>query len=68
MEMIEVKSSNVKKIGFENDNLYVEYSGGVYVYKQVPKALYEGLVNSESKGKYMNTYIKGHYDFDRVKE
>lgn len=66
MEMVEVKSSNIKKVGFDQDKLYVEYNSGMYVYKQVPQALYEGLIKAESKGSYMNAYIKGHYEFDKV--
>ena len=41
-------------------------SGLVYDYKKVPLHVYQAMVNSFSKGIYLNRYIKGHYDFEKV--
>jgi hypothetical protein len=41
-------------------------TGETYRYKGVPSSEYDGLMNAESKGKYMHRYIIGHYDYERV--
>lgn len=67
MEMIKVVSSNVVAVGYKGNDLYVDYKSGSYVYKDVPKKVYEGLVNAESKGKYMHANVKGKYEYLRIK-
>jgi hypothetical protein len=42
-------------------------SGTVYDYKNVPEEVYKEMKSSGSKGTYLNTHIKGHYTFERVK-
>ena len=37
MKMIKVVSSNVVAVGYEKNNLYVDYKSGSYVYYNVPK-------------------------------
>lgn len=66
MILVEVVSSNVKKIGYENGKLYVLYSGGLYEYDGVTKEIYEELLASESKGKYISQNIKGRYNYKKV--
>ena len=46
----------------------VYVSGMVYDYKGVPGRVYEAMKNASSKGKYLNQYIKGKYDFEKVTE
>jgi hypothetical protein len=41
-------------------------SGMVYDYKNVPPHVYDAMINSFSKGIYLNRYIKGHYEFEKV--
>jgi len=41
-------------------------SGMVYDYKRVPPHVYEAMINSFSKGTYLNRYIKGHFEFEKV--
>jgi hypothetical protein len=67
MEMIKVVSSNVVAVGYKGNDLYVDYKSGSYVYKDVPKKVYDGLVNAESKGKYMHANVKGKYEYLRIK-
>lgn len=52
----------------EKDNsLYVHFvSGTIYRYLNVPARLYEGMKRAVSKGKYLNTKIKGSFDFDKI--
>lgn len=61
VEMVKVDSSNIKAVGYQNGDLYVEYGNGIYKYVGVPKNLFEGLVGANSKGKYMNEEIKGKF-------
>ncbi len=56
-----VESSNVKEIGYEENTLYVKYQTGTYVYEGVDRNLYEGLMKSDSKGRYLNEHIKGNF-------
>ena len=44
----------------------VYMSGKVYEYKSVPKKIYEAMRHSSSKGIYLNKYIKGKYEFEKV--
>lgn len=67
MEMIKVVSSNVVAVGYQGNDLYVDYKSGSYLYKDVPKKVYDGLVNAESKGKYMHANVKGKYEYLRIK-
>ena len=42
-------------------------SGLVYAYKAVPEDVYKEMKMAPSKGTYLNTHIKGKYDFERIK-
>lgn len=65
--MVDVTSSNVVRIGHKNADLFVEYNGGgIYKYTGVPKELYEELLKSESKGKYLNEHIKAKFKFEKL--
>lgn len=35
----------------------------IYIYEDVPEEVIQGLYKSESRGKYINQYIKDKYDF-----
>ncbi|MGI6668961.1 MAG: KTSC domain-containing protein [Acetivibrionales bacterium] len=61
MERIPVSSSNIASIGYDEatSTLEVEFlSGRIYHYYGIPKYLYDEFINAESKGKYLNEYIK----------
>ena len=67
--MHEVEASNVKSIGYETATatLSVEYKSGYkYEYENVPANIFDELLESVSKGKYMNQVIKGQYNGRRV--
>jgi len=64
-----VESSNVLSIGYEptSGTLEVEFkSGGIYQYFNVPEPIFKELMASDSKGKFINVYIKPAYPFSRV--
>lgn len=66
MKMIKVVSSNVVAVGYEENNLYVDYKSGSYIYYDVPQEIYAGLLAADSKGKYMWAKVKGRYDYSRL--
>ena len=41
-------------------------SGLVYDYLKVPVEVYQAMKKSGSKGTYLNTHIKGNYDFKKI--
>ena len=66
IQFTEVKSSNIISVGHDGTNLYVNYKSGTYKYDNVDKSVYESLISSESKGRFMNENIKGKYNYSRV--
>lgn len=66
IQFTEVQSSNIISIGHDGTNLYVNYKSGTYKYENVDKSIYESLLTSDSKGKFMNENIKGKYSYSRV--
>ena len=67
-EMIYVDSSNVQAIGYEEEarELHVQFvSGGYYIYHDVPRQIFDGLLNAPSKGSFLNREIKGVYQFTK---
>lgn len=66
IQFTEVKSSNIISVGHDGTNLYVNYKSGTYKYENVDKSVYESLLSSESKGRFMNENIKGKYSYSRV--
>lgn len=66
INMTPVESSNVVAIGYDDNTLYVKYSSGMYKYDNVPKEVAEKLFNADSKGRFMNDYIKGSYNCTKL--
>jgi hypothetical protein len=66
MKRVEVQSSNIKSIGYSkpNKSMDIEFSGGVYRYQNVPPAIFESLMASESKGKFVNENVKGYFIYN----
>jgi len=64
MERKNVESSHILSIGYDENSkiLEVEFKGKkVYQYKQVPKGVYENLMNSDSHGTFLSAYIRDKY-------
>lgn len=67
-EMIFVDSSNVEAVGYDDDTreLHVRFvSGGYYIYHEVPRQIFDDLMNAPSKGSFLNREIKGVYQFTK---
>ena len=63
-----VESSNIESVGYDDttSSMYVKYKSGTYKYDGVEKSVFESLLTSTSKGKFMNENIKGQYNYTRV--
>ena len=64
-----VESSNIRAIGYAEDNLelWVEFNdSSTYIYDGVPAVLHAEIMESPSKGSYLNRVIKGNFGFRRV--
>lgn len=71
MELKEVVSSNIKKVGYDEEkkDLVVEFSSGTqYAYHNVPKEIYDNLFLAESVGKYVSANVKGKFLFEKLVE
>jgi hypothetical protein len=69
MEMINVSSSNITAVGYDEDSstLQVEFNNGAtYQYFDVPENVFEGLRDAESVGGYLAANIKGSYRYSKV--
>lgn len=67
---VDVQSSNLKRVKYFMDTLYVEFhSGAIYRYHEVPAYVYEALLKADSIGKFFNKIIKkGDYPWALVKQ
>ena len=66
---IPVESTSLASVGFslEHNVLEIEFRNGlVYQYFGVPRALYEQLLAAESKGKFMNRFIRRGFPQQRI--
>jgi hypothetical protein len=68
MFMTPVNSSNLVAVGYDSSSstLRIEFHNGTYDYYDVPTNIYQGLLNSSSKGSYHASYIKDAYRYRRV--
>lgn len=65
-KLIYVDSSNVEAIGYDDSTqeLHVQFlSGGYYIYRGVPREVFDGLMYAPSKGSFLNREVKGVYQF-----
>ena len=53
MKMVQVESSHIKAIGYDEETkvMRVEYSQATYEYADVPKTVYEQIMSADSKGR-----------------
>lgn len=67
MNLTSVTSTNIAKIGYENQNLIVEIKGGKqYQYSGVPESVYQAFLNAPSKGKFFSANVKGKYSTTKI--
>ncbi|PWI45266.1 KTSC domain-containing protein [Streptomyces sp. ICBB 8177] len=67
MHRTPVTSSALKSVGYEERVLGIEYvQGQIYDYLDVPRPVYEALMQAESKGRYVKAQVKNHYRYRPV--
>jgi len=69
VDMIEVSSSNVGSIGYDENLqlLYIRFlNGSLYIYKGVPIMEFHGLLNASSVWSYLHRNIKNLYPYERL--
>lgn len=60
--MVPLESSSIKSVGYKDESLFVEFNTGkVYKYPGAPRSAAQGMIHSESPGKYFNTKVKSEY-------
>jgi hypothetical protein len=60
--MKKVKSSAINSVGHRDDVLDIEFkSGRRFSYSDVPKRVYDELMDADSIGRYFNLNIRNHY-------
>jgi hypothetical protein len=65
-----VSSSNLCSVGYDSstNTLEIEFNtGSVYQYHGVSPAVYQGLMNAPSHGRYFHAHIKGVYRYTRLR-
>ena len=69
MRRQEVNSSSISSIGYDgiSQTLEVEFiDGGIYQYFNVPRYVYDGIMNAGSHGRYFAQNIKDRYRYSKV--
>ncbi len=69
IEMVEVVSSNIHSVGYDatENVLQVRFHGGaLYRYLNVPENVYRGFLEADSAGRYLNTEVKGKYEYEKA--
>ncbi len=62
MERQKVESSNILEIGYSGGILEVKFkNGGIYHYMDVPRTVYDRLMQAESKGSFLHAQIKPNF-------
>jgi hypothetical protein len=69
MDMFPVDSKNIAKVGYDGSEAKLRlqfHNGKTYEYYPVPQDVFQGLMNSHSKGKYAHQNIYPHYKGTQV--
>jgi len=67
--MTKVNSSNVDEIGYDEATqiVYVRFlNNSLYIYKNVPEVVYQGLLIAPSIGSYLHRNFKNVYPYERL--
>ncbi|HWB03543.1 MAG TPA: KTSC domain-containing protein [Verrucomicrobiales bacterium] len=59
-------STTMRRFRYQRSKLDIEFvKGDIYQYRAVPRSIYTGLCEAESKGKYFNEHILDKFAFVR---
>jgi len=63
-------SASISSIGYDDVKKILEITfipTGTYRYLNVHNSMYKALIKADSKGEFINKYIKWRYEFEKVK-
>ena len=67
LEWVKIDSSNIDSVAHSDETLYVVFNGGNrYKYNLVPEQVYTNLLESESKGSFLNEQVKGSFEYETI--
>ena len=65
-DVVSTNLSTISHNGFTDKLRVVFKGGGEYEYADVPRSVYESLLNAESKGKFFNANVKGSFKHTKL--
>ena len=69
MQLTPVDSEMLVEVGYDEKShslVAVFRTGETYRYKNVPSFVFTGLMSADSKGRYMQKYVLGRFDYERI--
>lgn len=64
MNRVNVQSTDIRSVGYENGVLEIEFlNGGVYQYPNVPREAFLYMINNPHPGTYFHRNIKPYYPY-----
>lgn len=70
MKLVTVDSSMIHAVGYDGKTKTLEVvfnSGTTYIYSEVPRSIYKGLMDADSKGGYMRDCIIDCYPYSQLR-
>lgn len=71
MQLHTVESSMIHAVGYDPDRQMLEVifnSGKIYQYFEVPEALYDELMQSDSKGSYLRSFVIDCFPYQQLRQ
>lgn len=69
LHVLVTDSSNIEKLDYfpKSKHLYIAFRGGKrYRYTGIPRAVWNALVDAESRGKFFSSRIRGQYPTEKL--
>ena len=66
MELLLVESSMIGAVAYDapvRELIVIFHNGQTYVYSDVPREVYEGLLKADSKGSYMRLFVIDRFPY-----
>ncbi|MEA5034216.1 KTSC domain-containing protein [Cloacibacillus evryensis] len=70
MDRVHVSSKHLESVGYDPLNRLLEIrflDGSIYLYKNVPEALFKGLMSASSKGTFFRDKLRNNPMYPSVK-
>lgn len=68
MQMISVKSKSIASIGYENEQMQINFRNGeILVFQGIPVQLFNNFMIARQKGKFYGIYIRGKYPSIKIR-